>query len=140
VDRAAEAVRGISTPKEGWIRTVRKALGMSGVQLARRMDVSRAQIQQTEKNEAAGSITIKTMEKAAAALGCRFVYALVPEGSIEALINERAREKAKKIVEKANVHMAMEAQTLSSEQILAEIERLQNEIVRGKPADLWNDA
>ncbi len=139
VDHAAEVARSISTPKEGWIRTTRKALGMQGTQLARRMGISKAQVLQTEKGEAAGSITIKTMEKAAEALGCRFVYALVPETSVADLVNKRAREKARNIVEKANEHMALEAQTLSSEQISFEIDRLQDEFVQGKPGELWND-
>jgi predicted DNA-binding mobile mystery protein A len=139
VDNAAATARDLTVPQEGWIRTVRKALGMSGVQLAHWMGVSKAQVLQTEKNEAAGSLTIKTMEKAAAALGCRFVYALVPETTSAELINKRAREKARNIVEKANAHMALEAQTLSPDQIRFEIERLQGEFVRTKPGDLWND-
>jgi len=139
VDHAAEAVRGLSAPKEGWIRTTRKALGMTGTQLAQRMGISKAQVSQTEKGEAGGSVTIKTMEKAAAALGCRFVYAVVPETMTADLINRRAREKARNIVEKVNEHMALEAQTLSSEQISFEIDRLQDEFVQGKPGDLWND-
>jgi predicted DNA-binding mobile mystery protein A len=139
VDNAAATARDLTVPQEGWIRTVRKALGMSGVQLAHWMGVSKAQVLQTEKNEAAGSLTIKTMEKAAAALGCRFVYALVPETTSAELINKRAGEKARNIVEKANAHMALEAQTLSPDQIRFEIERLQGEFVRTKPGDLWND-
>jgi predicted DNA-binding mobile mystery protein A len=139
VDPAAEAARGISIPKEGWVRTARKALGMTGAQLARRMGVSKAQVLQTEKGEAAGSATIKTMEKAAAALGCRFVYAIVPETTCADLINKRAWEKAKNIVEKTNEHMALESQTLSSEQLLFETDRLQDEFVRTMPRDLWND-
>jgi len=139
VDHAAEAARGISAPKEGWIRTTRKALGMTGTQLAQRMGISKAQVSQTEKGEAGGSVTIKTMEKAAAALGCRFVYAVVPETMTADLINRRAREKARNIVEKVNEHMALEAQTLSSEQISFEIDRLQDEFVQGKPGELWND-
>ena len=139
VDHAAEAARGISTPKEGWVRTARKALGMTGTQLARQMGISKAQVLQTEKGEAAGSATIKTMQKAAAALGCQFVYAIVPETTTTDLIYKRAGKKAKKIVEKANEHMALESQTLSSEQILSEIDRLQDEFVRTMSGDLWND-
>lgn len=139
VDRAATAARGLSVPQEGWIRTTRKALGMSGPQLGKRMGVSKAQVSQTEKGEAGGSVTIKTMEKAAAALGCRFVYALVPEDSVAELVNKRARDKARKIVEKTNEHMAIEAQTLSAEKINFETDKLQSEFVRDMPADLWND-
>lgn len=126
-------------PKEGWIRTVRKALGMSGAQLGRLMGISRAQVGQTERGEVSGSVTIKTMQKAAAALGCRFVYAVVPEGSIETVIEERAHQKAMAIVEKANKHMALEAQTLSDSKIRFEIDRLQQGFLKDLPSDLWND-
>lgn len=37
VDRTVELVARLTTPQEGWVRTVRRALGMSGAQLARRM-------------------------------------------------------------------------------------------------------
>jgi predicted DNA-binding mobile mystery protein A len=139
VDRAAELVRGISVPKEGWLRTTRKSLGMSGAQLARRMGITRAAISNTEKSELEGRVTIKAMRDAAEAMDCRFVYAIVPEKDIETLIRKRAREKAKAKVRKINQHMALEAQTLSGDKIEFEIERLTDELVKDIPAELWND-
>lgn len=139
VDRAAETVRGLSVPKEGWIRTVRKSLGMSGAQLARRMDITRAAISNTEKAELEGRVTIKAMREAAEAMDCRLVYAIVPEKDIETLIRKRAREKAQAKVKKVNQHMALEAQTLTRDRIEFEIERLTDELVKNLPAELWND-
>jgi predicted DNA-binding mobile mystery protein A len=140
VDQAAIAAQKLRAPREGWIRTVRKAVGMSGAQLGRRMGVSRAQMAQTERNELSGSVTLKSMQRAAEALGCRFVYAIVPrEGSVEALIEERARQKAKTIVAKAEEHMALEAQTLSPSKNQFEIDRLTQEFIRDLPSELWND-
>ncbi len=139
VDRASASVRELSVPKEGWIRTVRKALGMSGAQLARRLGVTRALVSNTERAELSGSVTIKAMQQMARAMDCQFVYAIVPAGAIQDMINQRAREKALGIVERANNHMALEAQTLSKEQIDFEIRRLQQEFVNTLPSDLWND-
>lgn len=139
VDRAAVSARGLSLPKEGWIRTVRKALGMSGAQLARRLGVTRALVSNTERAELSGSVTIKAMQQMAKAMDCRFVYAIVPDGAIQDMISKRAREKALAIVDRANKHMALEAQTLSKEQINFEIRRLQQELVNEMPSDLWND-
>ena len=139
IDRAAVAVRDLSVPKEGWIRTTRKALGMSGVQLARRMGKSKAQVSHIEGREATGNLTLKTLEQAAEALGCRFVYAIVPEGNAADLIGRRARDKAAQIIAKTNEHMAMEAQALSPEQLHFEAARLQQEFMRDMPASLWND-
>ena len=139
LDQSARQVAELGIPAEGWIRTVRKALGMSGAQLAKRMGSSRAQVSHFEKREVAGNVTIKTLERAAAALGCRFVYAIVPQATAADLISKRARERAEQIVSRANQHMALEAQSLSQEQIDSETAILQQELMRDMPADLWND-
>lgn len=140
VDTAAESARGISQPPEGWVRTVRKALGMSGAQLARRLGVTRALVSQTEKNELNGSITVKNLQQMAEAMGCRFVYAIVPEGGkMEDLIAIRAKDKARKLVEETGKHMALEAQALSPQQMQYEIERLQRQMLSDMPSDLWDN-
>lgn len=140
VNTVAKDAQGIAHPPEGWIRTVRKALGMSGAQLARRLGATRAFVSQTEKNELNGSITVKNLQKMAEAMGCRFVYSLVPvTGNIEDLIAARAKDKAKKLVEKTGKHMALEAQALSVQQMCDEIERLQKRITYEMPRDLWDN-
>ena len=60
-------------PGDGWIATIRKALGMSGAALARRLGVTRARVSQAERAEREGGITLKEMDEFAAAMGCRFV-------------------------------------------------------------------
>lgn len=140
VDAVAGNGRSLVLPPEGWMRTVRKALGMSGAQLARRLGVSRALVSQTERNELTGSVTVKNLQHMAEAMGCRFVYAIVPQESTTAdLIADRAKEKATKLVEQAGKHMALEAQALSPQQMRGEIERLQRQILAELPADLWNN-
>ena len=64
--------------KSSWIREIRKALGLKGFQLAERMQVSAARVSVMEKDEARGAVTLKMMEKAAKAMGCRFEYRIVP--------------------------------------------------------------
>jgi len=44
-------IKRINKPKEGWIRTLRKALGMSSPQLAKRIGVGKAQASQMERME-----------------------------------------------------------------------------------------
>lgn len=139
LDRAARQVEHLNKPREGWIRSARKALGMSGAQLAKRMGSSRAQVSNFERREVSGNLTIRTLERAAEALGCRFVYAIVPEGTVADLISRRARERAEQIVSRANQHMALEAQALSPEQVDSETAVLHQELMRDMPADLWND-
>jgi len=139
-DRAAIPFDSVRTPREGWIATVRRALGMSGPQLARRLGVGRARISQAERAELTGGITLKTMQAMAEAMGCRFVYAIVPEGRIEDLIAAQARKKAASIVGRARVHMALERQALSERQDAAEIERLAEDLIRTMPRDLWAES
>ncbi|WP_089138961.1 helix-turn-helix domain-containing protein [Vibrio rumoiensis] len=45
-------------PKQGWVRTIREALDMSGAQLGARLGISRNKISILERKEADGSITI----------------------------------------------------------------------------------
>jgi len=66
-------------PGKGWIRTVRTQKDMQGKELARKMHVSPARISVLEKDEQRGAVTLKMMQRAADALDCTFVYALVPK-------------------------------------------------------------
>ena len=139
VDQAAESVAGLPLPQEGWIRTMRNALGMSGAQLARKLKMSRAQISQAERNEVSGAVTLKSLQKMADAMGCRVVYAFVPEVPSNEMVVRRAREKAKQLVSKADTHMALEQQSLSSKDREFEIGRLQRKLLDKMPSDLWDD-
>lgn len=138
VDRTAKAAFP-ETPPEGWLRTVRKALRMSGPQLAARLGVTRARVAQAEQAELSGAATIRSMQAAANALGCRFVYAIVPDGSVGDVVAAQAQKKAAALVEAASLHMALEAQALPEAGNARQIARLAREIAREMPPDLWTD-
>tara|TARA_R110002110_G_scaffold415847_1_gene657765 strand:- start:24500 stop:24964 length:465 start_codon:yes stop_codon:yes gene_type:complete len=139
VNQAYHQLGALSLPPEGWLRTLRHALGMSGPQLAKRLGVTKARVSKAEKDELTGSVTLKTMQSMAEAMNCRFVYAVIPSEEIEDLIKRRALQKAREQVKSASTHMALEAQTLSDEQLSFEIERLATEIVEKMPSNLWSD-
>lgn len=139
VDRAASRLSSVQIPAEGWITTVRKALCMSSAQLARRLGVTRAAVSQKEKNELIGNVTLKQMRSTAEALGCRFVYAIVPENRIKDVITEQAERKAIKIVRRASGHMALESQSLPPSKIKKEIKRSRDDLARDMPFDFWED-
>ena len=61
-----------------WIRSMRKKQGLKGFQLAERMRVSAARVSVMEKDEGRGAVTLKMMERAAKAMGCKFEYRIVP--------------------------------------------------------------
>ena len=139
VDQAARSVSELPVPQEGWIRTMRNALGMSGAQLARKLLMSRAQVSQAERNELSGAITLKSLQKMADAMGSRVVYAFVPELPAGKMVEQRTRDKAKQLVSKADTHMALEKQRLSGKDREFEIKRLQRELLQKMPLDLWDD-
>ncbi len=140
VNQAVSQFDGFSMlPQEGWLRTVRTALGMSGPQLAKRLGVTKARISKAEQDEPSGSVTLKTMQAMAEAMDCKFVYAVVPKQDVEDIIKQRAIEKAKVQVKSASTQMALEAQALSKEQLEYEVERIAAQIVEKMPSDLWNE-
>ena len=140
VDRAVEQIGSLQIPSEGWLTTMRKALGMSVPQLARRAGVTKAAIYQAERKERERGITIRQMEKLADSLDGRFVYAIVPaHGDIRDRLRVQARAKAERIVRRASSHMALEKQSLTNEQIVQETERLANRLVDDMPSDFWDE-
>jgi len=142
IDRNAVHAQKLFQPNlitEGWIKVMRQALGMSGAQLGRRMEVTRGLVSNTEKAEIEGRVTIKKMQEFADAMDCEFVYCMIPRSEIETTLKERAREKARAIVDRTNTHMALEDQALSREQKEMELDRMTDNILKNELADLWND-
>lgn len=124
---------------EGWIKAVRSSLGMSATQLAERNKVSKAAISKLEKAEMSGSVTIKQMEKIANSMGCRFVYAIVPEKPIEQMVREQAKKQAKKHVDRVATHMAFEDQLTSESARQKQLNDLIAEISKNKKWELWRE-
>ena len=125
-------------PPKGWIRAIRDALGMSGVQLGRRMGVQSQSVADIEKSEASGTIQLKTLRRAAEALDCIVVYALIPKSSLEDMVQGRAREIARKELIRIAHTMDLEAQGLSREEREEQIETYIRDHLRER--DLWEDA
>jgi predicted DNA-binding mobile mystery protein A len=86
-----QPVKRYAAPVHGWIKAVRGALGMSTAQLAARLGVKQPSIVALEQSEAKGTIELATLRRAAEALGCTLVYALVPNKPLESTVRERAR-------------------------------------------------
>ncbi|MCP5071752.1 MAG: mobile mystery protein A [Rhodobacteraceae bacterium] len=140
VNAAAQNLEGLQRPREGWISTMRSALGMTGSDLARRTKVTPAAIYEVEQKEQSGAVTIQRMEKLAKAMGGRFVYAIVPQsGTVEEIIHSQAHQKAERLLHRTNTHMALEKQALEKTHIQEEINRLADDLFRNRPADFWSD-
>jgi len=141
VNEAATApLKDLKQPREGWIASVRNALGMSAAQLGRRVHRTRANISAAERSEQEERATIQSMKTLAEAMGCKFVYAIIPaDGDIENVIEQQARKKAKALVARASNHMALEKQSLSVGLVNDEIERLTSDLMGNINADFWKD-
>ncbi len=98
------------SPRPGWIRAIREALGMSTRELATRAGLSPQRISQIEHGESDRSLTLATLERVADALGCRVEYVLVPNRPLDEMVWQQARAKAFSELAEVDHTMALEAQ------------------------------
>lgn len=100
-------------PRLGWVRAVRDALGMSTRQLAVRMGVSQTSVVKLEQSEVGETVQLATLRRAADALNCDLVYALVPrEGSLEQTVLTQAQHRANSLVHAVDRSMELENQAV----------------------------
>jgi predicted DNA-binding mobile mystery protein A len=81
---------------QGWLRTVRHAVGITVAEMARRMGVVGSEVYRAEYAEGRGGITLRKLRRAAEALGCDLVYGLAPREETLAAIaadTEEARDQ-----------------------------------------------
>ena len=124
-------------PPKGWVRALRDALGMTGAQLGARMGIRPQTVETIEKSEAAGTIQLNTLRRAAEALDCTLVYALVPNTSLEAMVNARARKIAMRELQRVAHTMRLEAQGTDDAHLEARIQAYIRD--RLSERDLWNE-
>jgi predicted DNA-binding mobile mystery protein A len=112
---------------------------MTTAQLGKRMDVHQPRIVELEKAEITGNITMQSLERAAAALGCRVVYAFVPHKPLTETLEERALHVARRQLSSVEQSMKLEAQGVDDEaQRKRTLKRLADELLK-RPARLWDD-
>lgn len=124
-------------PPKGWVRALRDALGMTGAQLGARMGIRPQTVETIEKSEAAGTIQLNTLRRAAEALDCTLVYALVPNTSLEAMVNARARKIAMRELQRVAHTMRLEAQGTDDAHLEARIQAYIRDMLSER--DLWNE-
>jgi transcriptional regulator with XRE-family HTH domain len=81
---------GVAGGGAGWLRSIRRAVGIPVDEVARRMGVTRWEVHRLELSEKNSRIMLATLSRAAKGLGCELVYALTPkEGTLEDLAAEQ---------------------------------------------------
>jgi predicted DNA-binding mobile mystery protein A len=126
-------------PPRGWIRAIREAIGMTADQLASRLGVSQPRIIAIEKAEQHGAITMNTLSRAAEALDCTLVYALVPNSMLETQVRDRATQLAAEQLARVDHTMRLEDQEVGTEDLADERARLVAELLRGNLHRLWDN-
>lgn len=126
-------------PARGWVKAIREALGMTAAQLGQRMGVSKQRALALEKAETIGSVTLESLERAARALDCRLVYALVPRKPLDELVAERATLLAKKRLKATRHTMALEDQSVGETDEAAQLERMIHDLIAQSGTKLWDD-
>lgn len=126
-------------PPKGWVRAVRDAIGMTGFQLAARMGVEQPRISEIEKAELSGGVTLRSLERVAEAMGCRFVYALIPERPLAETLRERAEARADRQLEKTDQTMLLEKQFVNDPAARKEMREMLVRKLLEKPSSLWDE-
>lgn len=132
-----DAVKQQPKPQKGWVNLIRTALGLSSRQLAKRMAVNQARIIQIESAEQNESTTLKTLTKAAEAMGCKLVYALIPHTTLADVLEEQAKKIAKQRLDRVSHSMGLEAQKVAADKEQEQLEELVKELLENPPKKLW---
>lgn len=137
--QAYAELTGVVSPPTGWVRALRVALGMSMEQLGKKLGITKQSVLSVEKRERDGSITLKALSEVAAALDMKLVYGFAPkDGSLEAMIERKARERAREIVLRASHTMRLEEQENSTDRISNAIKEKTFLFKNELPKILWD--
>jgi predicted DNA-binding mobile mystery protein A len=141
IDRKLAPLRAIAASLRpssagGWIRALRQGLGLSAAALGSRMHLAQQSVNQLEKNERAGAITLASLRRAAEALDAELFYAIIPRKPLRQTIAERAKDLARKRVAPVAHSMQLEAQGLADNELQERIDELALELERN-PRELW---
>lgn len=128
-------VERYAPPMRGWIKAIRQALGMTTAQLAKRMGVRQPSVVAMEQSEVKRTIELATLRRAAEALDCTLIYALIPNKPLEATVRERARALARRRWRPVEHSMLLEDQQVKRNESDANLEDIIRET---NPSRFWD--
>ncbi len=132
-------LKAIASPRKGWLRAIRDAIGMTGEQLAKRLNVNKQRVSRIEQDERLGNVTLKTLRGVAEALDCVFVYGFVPRESLEQTVRDQSESVAMKRLDRSNQMMRLEKQELSEEEKEKAMNDMVLDIIEAMPKSLWDE-
>ncbi|MBO6219163.1 MAG: mobile mystery protein A [Treponema sp.] len=116
-----------------WINTVREAIGMTAVQLAKRLGVTQPRIAKMEINEE--NLKLSTMKKVAQAMNCDFVYYFKPKTTFQDIVQIQAKKKAEEILLGVNLNMALENQDIQTKEAVNDMAA---DFINGNTKRIWD--
>jgi len=127
----------VDPPKDGWINALRQALGITTEQLAGRMGVTRQAVLQVEAAERKRQVTWASLRKAADAMDCEVVFALVPRGSINQVLLRQGRRQAEKHIARVSHSMKLDAHIVGPDEEAQQVEELAAHLAAERSRGLW---
>ena len=128
----------LGTSQQGWIKAIREALGLSTSQLAKKVGIDQSRISRLENAEKTGDLKISSLQKVAKGLKMKFVYAFVPEDTLETMVRDNAKRIALTRLETLDNTMRLEKQTLSDEERQKALDNMIEKILIDNPKDFWD--
>lgn len=128
-----QLAKNIIPKGKSWIETIRESIGMTALQLAKRLGVSQPRISVMEKNEK--NLKISTMEKIAESINCDFVYYFKPKTSFQDFVGNQARRKAEEILKTVNLNMALEDQKIAEQEA---VEDMMSDFINNNTKRIWD--
>jgi predicted DNA-binding mobile mystery protein A len=112
---------------------------MTTGQMAKRINVAQTRVSEMEAAEAHGNITLKTLDRAAEALGCRVIYVVIPNRPLTETLKERAYIVAEKQLAAVEQTMRLEDQEVNDGNHRKETIRQLVEKLLRRPSKIWDD-
>ncbi|MDA1080919.1 MAG: mobile mystery protein A [Gemmatimonadetes bacterium] len=140
LDERLEKVRDLAaleSPPDGWVRTLRQALGMTTEQLAARMKVTRQAVLQLEAAERNRTSTWTSLRKAADAIDCEVVYAIVPRGSLNQVLLRQGRKQAERHLARISQSMKLDAHLVGPAEQERQVDELAAHLAAERSRALW---
>ncbi len=110
---------------------------MTTRQLARAVGVTQAAVVDAERSEAKGDITLATLQRYAAALGCELTYTLVPKRPLHRTVEDRAERVARECVLRSSPPVGQEGRQLSYGELEVAIAERRRKLLDSKRPRLW---
>lgn len=135
--KSLQSFTKVPPPRSGWVKAIRESLGMTARQLGAHLGISSVAITKLEQREQARTITLRDLDRAAAILNCRVIYALIPVDGLEATLQAKAQVTAGELLGKAQHAMNLEAQPVDQAEQRVQSKVLAEQLLKTLDSRLW---